>query len=89
MASAQIEPAPAHGALETGVARHTAARRRGGLTLQRRESLIAYASLIPAFLLVAGDLVSGDADALPRFHRRNGAKSTGSAGELREDLYEW
>jgi ABC-type sugar transport system permease subunit len=47
---ARIDP----GALRSDVARPgMAARLRGGLTLQRRESLIAYASLIPAFLLVA------------------------------------
>ncbi len=34
-------------------ARQLPAARRGGLTLKRRENLIAYASLIPAFLLVA------------------------------------
>ena len=50
MAGARSEP----GALKPGIARPvTAARRPGGLTLQRRESLIAFASLIPAFLLVA------------------------------------
>jgi ABC-type sugar transport system permease subunit len=50
VAGARIEP----GALQPDVARPaTAARRSGGLTLQRRESLIAYASLIPAFVLVA------------------------------------
>ena len=50
MAGARSEP----GALKWGVARPLpAARRSGGLTLQQRESLIAFASLIPAFLLVA------------------------------------
>src|SRR5918994_1119413 len=50
MAGARSEP----GALKPSVARPVAAARRsGGLTLQQRESLIAFASLIPAFLLVA------------------------------------
>jgi multiple sugar transport system permease protein len=52
--SARTEPAASRGALEPGVARSAiAVRRSGGMTLRRREALIAYASLVPAFLLVA------------------------------------
>jgi multiple sugar transport system permease protein len=46
--SARIDPGTTRGGSEPEVARRT-----GGLSLKRRESLIAYASLIPAFLLVA------------------------------------
>lgn len=54
MESARIEPAAARGTAEPSVAlAATPARRSGGLTLRRREALVAYASLIPAFLLVA------------------------------------
>jgi multiple sugar transport system permease protein len=46
--SARIDPGATRDGSEPAVARRT-----GGLSLKRRESLIAYASLIPAFLLVA------------------------------------
>ena len=48
----RVEPAAIPGTAEPGLARQTAARGRGP-SLRRREALIAYASLLPAFLLVA------------------------------------
>jgi ABC-type sugar transport system permease subunit len=54
VAGARIEPKTIRGDARPGGARaDVAARRPGGLSLRRREALIAYASLIPAFLLVA------------------------------------
>ena len=54
MERARIEPATVSGGPGPDVARvRAAARRSGRLTLRHREALIAYASLIPAFLLVA------------------------------------
>jgi len=51
---ARSGPATVSGGPEPDVARaHAAARRSGRLTLRQREALVAYASLIPAFLLVA------------------------------------
>ena len=71
MASARIEPGTTRDKSEPVPARQSPiVRRTGGLSLKRRESLIAYASLIPAFLLVAGgDLVPGDAYPVPELHR--------------------
>jgi multiple sugar transport system permease protein len=52
--SARIDPGTTRDGSAPAVARpYPAAPRTGGLSLKRRESLIAYASLIPAFLLVA------------------------------------
>src|SRR5215207_9491584 len=52
--SARIDPGTTRDGSAPAVARpYPAARRTGGLSLKRQESLIAYASLIPAFLLVA------------------------------------
>ena len=64
--------------MQPGVARPvTAARRSGGLTLRRRESLIAYASLIPAFLLVAAVIWYPVTQTLYHsFTDWNGARST-------------
>ncbi|MFN8594164.1 MAG: sugar ABC transporter permease [Thermomicrobiales bacterium] len=77
MASAPIEPVSAQGALNSGVAQPTAARRTGGLTLRRRESLLAYISLIPAFLLVACVVWYPVTRTLYHgFTKWNGAKST-------------
>jgi multiple sugar transport system permease protein len=53
VASARIEPGTTRSDAEPGAARPDVAARRRGLTLRQREGLIAYASLIPAFLLVA------------------------------------
>ncbi len=54
MERARSGPATVSGGPEPDVARgHAAARRSGRLTLRQREALVAYASLIPAFLLVA------------------------------------
>lgn len=53
MTSTQIGPGAAREALGTTGARQPAARRAAWLTLRRRDSLVAYISLIPAFLLVA------------------------------------
>jgi multiple sugar transport system permease protein len=76
MTSAQIEPAAVRDAREAGSAPRVAARSRG-LTLQRRESLIAYASLIPAFLLVAAVVWYPVTRTLYHgFTEWNGAKST-------------
>lgn len=52
MEGIRVEPAAIPGTAEPGLARQTAARGRGP-SLRRREALIAYASLLPAFLLVA------------------------------------
>jgi len=54
VASARIEPGTTRDESEPAAARPSpTVRRTGGLSLKRRESLIAYASLIPAFILVA------------------------------------
>ncbi len=77
MASAQVEVDASAGSVEGGAARHPAALRGRGLTLQRRESLIAYASLLPAFLLVAVIIWYPVTQTLYHgFTKWNGAKST-------------
>jgi ABC-type sugar transport system permease subunit len=54
VAGARIEPAAVSSGRKPDVAREqSAARRSGALTLRRRDALVAYISLIPAFLLVA------------------------------------
>jgi ABC-type sugar transport system permease subunit len=50
---ARLGPAAIRGAEPSAAPRETAARRLGRLTVRRREALVAYASLVPAFLLVA------------------------------------
>lgn len=50
MASARVEPGGATGEI---AARPGMAARRSGLSLARRDALVAYLSLVPAFLLVA------------------------------------
>lgn len=73
MAGARPNP----GALPSEIARSGMAARRGGMTLRRRESLIAYASLIPAFLLVAVVIWYPVSRTLYQsFTEWNGAKST-------------
>jgi ABC-type sugar transport system permease subunit len=52
VAGARVESSTATGDGNAALA-ESAARRSRGLTLRRREALIAYASLVPAFLLVA------------------------------------
>jgi multiple sugar transport system permease protein len=74
VAGARVDP----GALEAGAARpETAARSRRGLSLRQRESLVAFASLLPAFLLVAVVIWYPVTQTLYRsFTDWNGATST-------------
>ena len=78
MESVRIDPAAVRRESEPSVALATApARRAGGLTLRRREALVAYASLIPAFLLVAAVIWYPVTQTIYRgFTDWNGATST-------------
>ncbi len=78
MESARSEPVAVPGGTEPGAARGSrAARRTGGLGLRRREALIAYASLLPAFLLVAAVIWYPVTQTVYRsFTDWNGATST-------------
>src|SRR5829696_520689 len=68
--SARIDPGTTRDGSAPAVARpYPAARRTGGLSLKRRESLIAYASLIPAFLLVAVVIWYPVTHPVPELHR--------------------
>ena len=77
MDSARIEPTALREP-ELGVARGAVpARRSGALSLRRREALVAYTSLIPAFLLVAVVIWSPVTQTIYRsFTEWNGATST-------------
>ena len=76
MESARIEPGAARNEVQPAGRPATAARRRG-LSLRRREALVAYASLIPAFLLVAVVIWYPVTQTLYHgFTKWNGAKST-------------
>ena len=74
MASASVEPGGAPGTI---AARPTLAARRSGLTLARRDALVAYLSLIPAFLLVAAIIwYPVSRTVYQSFTKWNGATST-------------
>ena len=75
MESARVEQGAARGEIQPAARPASVARR--GLSLRRREALVAYASLIPAFLLVAVVIWYPVTQTLYHgFTKWNGAKST-------------